>query len=101
MKKGRIIAEFLLISLLMSSCATTQPILNDNFDNEDSVIKVKMNNLTADKSTMSKITDLPSRGHWTRTIRIKDNDLYISIGSSCNACIEDDKRRAAILKCEN
>ncbi|MBI2655655.1 PQQ-dependent sugar dehydrogenase [Candidatus Woesearchaeota archaeon] len=68
--------------------------------NEDSVIKAKMNeDLTADKSTIEKITELPSGGHWTRTIRIDDNDLYISIGSSCNVCGEEDERRAAILKC--
>ena len=68
--------------------------------NEDSVIKVKINeDLTADKPTIEHITNLPEGGHWTRTIRIKDESLYISIGSSCNVCIENDERRAAILKC--
>ena len=68
--------------------------------NEDSVIKAKIKeDLTADISTKEYITDLPKGGHWTRTIRIKDNNLYISIGSSCNVCIEDDERRASILKC--
>ena len=68
--------------------------------NEDSVIKVKINgNLKADKSTIEHITDLPKGGHWTRTIRIKDNNLYISIGSSCNVCNEQDERRASIIKC--
>ena len=69
--------------------------------NEDGVIKVKLNdNLIADISTREFITDLPKGGHWTRTIRIKNNNLYISIGSSCNVCIEDDERRATILKCD-
>ncbi len=69
--------------------------------NEDSIIKVKINdNLKADISTKEYFIDLPSGGHWTRTIRIKDNNLYVSIGSSCNVCIEDDERRAAILKCD-
>jgi glucose/arabinose dehydrogenase len=69
--------------------------------NEDSVIKVKIKeDLTADKSTIEHITNLPEGGHWTRTIRIKDESLYISIGSSCNVCIENDERRAAILKCD-
>ena len=69
--------------------------------NEDSVIKVKIkNDLTADISTKEYFTDLPKGGHWTRTIRIKDESLYISIGSSCNVCIESDERRAAILKCD-
>ncbi|MDP3766018.1 MAG: PQQ-dependent sugar dehydrogenase [Nanoarchaeota archaeon] len=68
--------------------------------NEDSVIKVKLNdNLRADISTKEFITDLPKGGHWTRTIRIKDNSLYISIGSSCNVCNEQDERRASIIKC--
>jgi len=68
--------------------------------NEDSVIKAKSNDdLTADKSTIEHITDLPAGGHWTRTIRIKNNELYVSIGSSCNVCIENDERRAAIVKC--
>lgn len=68
--------------------------------NEDSVIKVKiMDDMTADKSTMEHIVDLPSGGHWTRTIRTDGNNLFVSIGSSCNACIENDERRASILKC--
>ena len=68
--------------------------------NEDSIIKVKLNdNLRADVSTKEYFTDLPTGGHWTRTIRIKDNNLYVSIGSSCNVCIEKDEKRAAILKC--
>lgn len=68
--------------------------------NEDSVIKIRLKeDLTADRPTLEHITDLPSGGHWTRTIRVKDNNLYISIGSSCNVCIEKDERRASILKC--
>ncbi|MBI2660131.1 PQQ-dependent sugar dehydrogenase [Candidatus Woesearchaeota archaeon] len=68
--------------------------------NEDSIIKVKIkDDLIADKSTIEHVTDLPRGGHWTRTIRIKGNNLYVSIGSSCNVCIEDDERRASIMKC--
>ncbi|MBI1911365.1 MAG: sorbosone dehydrogenase family protein [Deltaproteobacteria bacterium] len=38
-------------------------------------------------------------GHWTRTVVIgPDKKLYVSAGSSCNACIESDQRRAAILR---
>jgi glucose/arabinose dehydrogenase len=45
------------------------------------------------------ITGLPSGGnHWTRTVVVgPDDQLYVSIGSSCNNCI-DDARRAAILR---
>jgi len=46
------------------------------------------------------ITGLPGGGnHWTRTIGFgPDGFLYVSIGSSCNVCIEADPRRAAILR---
>jgi glucose/arabinose dehydrogenase len=46
-----------------------------------------------------KIADLPTAGggHYTRTIEFgPDGRLYVSIGSSCNVCSEDDPRRAAI-----
>ncbi len=36
-------------------------------------------------------------GHWTRTVAFgPDGKLYVAIGSSCNVCIEQDPRRAAI-----
>jgi glucose/arabinose dehydrogenase len=46
------------------------------------------------------ITGLPDAGnHWTRTVHIgPDGKLYVSIGSSCNVCIEPDNRRAAIMR---
>jgi glucose/arabinose dehydrogenase len=48
------------------------------------------------------ITGLPNGGnHWTRTLHVgPDNKLYVTVGSSCNACIEDDPRRAAMLRYE-
>ena len=46
------------------------------------------------------ITDLPTRGnHWTRTIRFgPDGFMYVSVGSSCNACEEQNQKRAAITR---
>jgi glucose/arabinose dehydrogenase len=49
-----------------------------------------------------KIADLPGRGgHVTRTLLFlpgsDDEKLLISVGSSCNVCIEEDWRRAKIL----
>jgi glucose/arabinose dehydrogenase/cytochrome c553 len=46
------------------------------------------------------VTGLPSGGnHWTRTLRFgPDGALYVSVGSSCNVCVEEDPRRAAILR---
>ncbi|HVM94903.1 MAG TPA: PQQ-dependent sugar dehydrogenase [Candidatus Acidoferrales bacterium] len=46
------------------------------------------------------VRSLPADGrHWTRTIGIgPDGWLYVSVGSSCNVCIEEDVRRAAISR---
>lgn len=44
-----------------------------------------------------KIIDLPAGDrHFTRTMVIKDGKLYISIGSSCDACVEKDSRYASV-----
>lgn len=47
---------------------------------------------------LEEIAQLPSGGgHFTRTLEFgPDGRLYVSIGSSCNVCEEDDERRAAI-----
>ncbi|CAG0933999.1 hypothetical protein PLCT1_02549, partial [Planctomycetaceae bacterium] len=44
--------------------------------------------------------DVPSGGgHWTRTVVIgPDKAIYVAAGSSCNSCVEEDKRRAAVLR---
>lgn len=46
-----------------------------------------------------KIIDLPGGGnHFSRTIAFgPDGKLYVAVGSSCNACIEKDSRRASIM----
>jgi glucose/arabinose dehydrogenase len=46
------------------------------------------------------VGDLPPGGnHWTRTVRFgPDGLLYVSVGSSCNVCVETDPRRAALLR---
>lgn len=69
--------------------------------NEGEIIRVKINkDFRAVEESLEHIADLPSgSGHWTRTIRINKDNLYASIGSSCNLCIESYERRAAILKC--
>jgi len=68
---------------------------------EDKVIRIKDTNgdLIYEKETIEKLVDLPEGGHWTRTIRIFQDSLYVSVGSSCNACVENDKRRGSIIKC--
>lgn len=46
------------------------------------------------------IADLPGGGHNTRTVLFSPDyaSLFVSIGSSCNICEEDDPRRAAIMR---
>lgn len=44
------------------------------------------------------IDDYPTGGHNTRTVLfLPDGRMVVSVGSSCNACFEEDPRRAAIL----
>lgn len=45
------------------------------------------------------VPNLPTGGHATRTVLFgADGKLYVSIGSSCNACVEADERRAAVMQ---
>ncbi len=48
------------------------------------------------------VEGLPEGGnHWTRTLRVgPDGRLYLSLGSSCNVCFEEDERRAAMMRFE-
>ncbi len=44
------------------------------------------------------VRNIPSGGHSTRTLKVKDKKIYLSIGSSCNVCIEDSPLRAAVWR---
>ncbi len=46
------------------------------------------------------IDGLPGGGHTTRTLLFSPDGetLFVSIGSSCNVCLEEDERRAAIVR---
>jgi glucose/arabinose dehydrogenase len=44
------------------------------------------------------IADIPAGGHVSRTLRIRDGALYLSVGSSCNVCLEKSEMRAAVTK---
>lgn len=46
-----------------------------------------------------KLTDLPSGGgHSTRSLLFQGGKMYVSAGSSCNVCIENDPRRATVME---
>jgi glucose/arabinose dehydrogenase len=49
-----------------------------------------------------KLMDLPTGGHWTRSLVLAPdgNHLFVGIGSHSNIDIEDDVRRAAITICD-
>lgn len=55
---------------------------------------------TVSGSPETVVPDLPSSGnHYTKTVRIgPDGYMYVSIGSTCNVCVEDDRRRAAMMR---
>jgi len=46
------------------------------------------------------LNGLPSgKGHWTRTVKMSPAGwLYVTVGSSCNVCIEEALERAAMLR---
>ncbi len=65
------------------------------------VVRLRFDAMTGSVSGAPQriIGDLPDGGnHWTRTVHVgPDGKLYVSVGSSCNVCIED-RRRAALLR---
>ncbi|GAA5316412.1 MAG: hypothetical protein AseanaTS_16160 [Candidatus Pelagadaptatus aseana] len=47
------------------------------------------------------ITGLTDNGnHWTRSLLIHNQSLFLSLGSTCNVCEEEDPRRASIMRFE-
>jgi glucose/arabinose dehydrogenase len=51
-------------------------------------------------SPAEKLADLPTTGsHTSRTLAFgPDGSLYVTVGSTCNFCVESDPRRAAMLR---
>ncbi|MFN2377189.1 MAG: sorbosone dehydrogenase family protein, partial [Candidatus Binatia bacterium] len=44
------------------------------------------------------IDNYPTAGHSTRTVDfLRDGRMVVSVGSSCNVCIEEDERRASVV----
>lgn len=46
------------------------------------------------------VTNLPGGGnHWKKSLRFgPDGMMYVTFGSSCNVCVEKDKRRATMMR---
>ncbi|WP_292466261.1 PQQ-dependent sugar dehydrogenase [Methanolobus sp.] len=68
---------------------------------ESRVIRVRDddNDLVADEGSLQVLIDtLPTGGHYTRTVKVHNGELYLSLGSSCNVCYESNDMRAAISK---
>ena len=69
---------------------------------EDGVGRIRFDQRTGrvDGDYERIIDGLPGGGnHWKKTIRVgPDGLLYVAVGSSCNVCVEDDPRRAALLR---
>jgi len=67
----------------------------------DAVGRVRFDPATGKASgPFERLVKVPGGGgHWTRTVRFgPDGWMYVSIGSTCNVCIEKDPRRAAIVR---
>lgn len=64
---------------------------------EDAISKV---NVLDETSVPEKIIELPKGGrHVTRTIKFGPDDmLYVSVGSTCDVCVEDDERVGTISR---
>ena len=71
--------------------AETDAILRLPFDEDTGRI-------TGERETV--LSGIPGGGnHWTRTLKLgPDGWLYFNVGSSCNVCIEEDARRATLMR---
>lgn len=64
----------------------------------DKVVKYSYDSRNFAATFPETLFSLPSGGrHFTRTVKIREGKIYTSIGSSCDTCLEDDFRRAALL----
>lgn len=65
---------------------------------ETNVVKVyDYDPVTCSIGNSNQVVELPGGGiHFTRSLIIKDDRLYVSVGSSCNVCDEENDKRAAI-----
>ncbi|MGC2153169.1 MAG: PQQ-dependent sugar dehydrogenase [Terriglobales bacterium] len=65
----------------------------------DKVRRYDWDEATLHATNPVKLADLPTGGgHSTRSILFRGGKMYISAGSSCNACVEKDPRRATVME---
>lgn len=64
----------------------------------DRVVRYDYDKKSLSVSNPKVILSLPGGGrHFTRTIKLFEDKLYTTVGSSCDTCLEEDERRAALL----
>ncbi len=68
--------------------------------NTDGVVRVTLGANMVATGSPTYVNNYPSGGgHWTRTIVFgKDSAMYVSVGSSCNLCVETTPERAVVLR---
>jgi glucose/arabinose dehydrogenase len=68
--------------------------------NTDGVVRVKLDAAGKAIGTPEQLNHYGSGGgHWTRSIVFgPDNMMYVSIGSTCNVCVEKDSTRATVMQ---
>jgi glucose/arabinose dehydrogenase len=68
--------------------------------NTNGVVRVKLDGAGIPAGTPEPVVALPGGGgHWTRSIVFGPDDrMYVSVGSTCNVCVEKDSMRAAVTQ---
>lgn len=68
--------------------------------NEDGVVRAQLDAQGKLVGSVVSVNSLPhGGGHSTRTIAFgPDSAMYVTVGSSCNLCVETDSERAAVVR---
>jgi glucose/arabinose dehydrogenase len=67
--------------------------------NTNGVVRVQLDAHGVATGSPVSVNSLPGGGHSTRTIVFGDDSaMYVSVGSSCNLCIESDSERASVVR---
>ena len=68
--------------------------------NTDGVVRLTLGPVGAANSRPAYVNHYPGDGgHWTRTIVFgADSAMFVSVGSTCNLCVEQSPERAAVLR---